>query len=76
MKFAASFLAMIGSAAAFAPSTTNSRSSSAVNAFSSLEDMPGSLPPIAPFDPLGLANGLSPEELKQRREAELHHGRK
>ena len=76
MKLAASFLAVIGSAAAFAPATTRGSSSSAINAFTSLDDMPGSLPPIAPFDPLGLAKDLTPAELKCRREAELHHGRK
>ena len=37
--------------------------------------MPGSLPPVGIFDPLGLATDASPEKLKRYREAELHHGR-
>lgn len=38
-----------------------------------MEDV-GALPPVGFFDPLGLSNGKSPEELKKWREAELKHG--
>ena len=41
----------------------------------SAKDMVGSLPPVGFFDPLGLSNGKSPQELKKWREAELKHGR-
>lgn len=41
----------------------------------SAADMVGQLPPVGFFDPLGLSEGKSDEELKKYREAELKHGR-
>ena len=38
-------------------------------------DAPGALPPVGFFDPLGLSEGKTPEEMKKIREAELKHGR-
>merc|ERR1719183_975644 len=37
--------------------------------------LPGALPPVGNFDPLGLSNDLSVEEIKRYREAEVTHGR-
>ena len=67
-------LAFIGSAAAFAPVAPAGRSSTAVNAFS-LETMPGALPPMGFWDPLGFAEKADPNTLKRYREAEITHGR-
>eukprot|EP00640_Fibrocapsa_japonica_P007816 CAMPEP_0113938490 /NCGR_PEP_ID=MMETSP1339-20121228/4921_1 /TAXON_ID=94617 /ORGANISM="Fibrocapsa japonica" /LENGTH=150 /DNA_ID=CAMNT_0000941633 /DNA_START=1 /DNA_END=449 /DNA_ORIENTATION=+ /assembly_acc=CAM_ASM_000762 len=49
------------------------RSSSAMQM--SVEDMPGVLPPVGFFDPLGFATDKSPSDLAKFREAELKHGR-
>ena len=54
MKFAAVLSLIIGSAAAFAPSTSsNTKAASALQA--SAEGLPGALAPVGFFDPLGLA---------------------
>jgi hypothetical protein len=73
MKFAAALLALLGSAAAFAPSTSSTKSSS-LKAFAG-EDMPGSLAPMGFFDPVGFAERAGELELKRYREAEITHGR-
>ena len=67
-------LAYIGSAAAFAPVAPAGRSLTAVNAFS-LETMPGALPPMGFWDPLGFAEKADVNTLKRYREAEVTHGR-
>lgn len=41
----------------------------------SASDLPGALPPLGFFDPLGLSEGKSELEVKKIREAELKHGR-
>jgi hypothetical protein len=41
----------------------------------SAEDLAGATAPLGYFDPLGLSNGKTPEEVKKIREAELKHGR-
>lgn len=79
MKFiAASLLALIGSASAFAPAhTTSSRaqgSTLSLQAFTK-DTIPGALPPVGLFDPLGLADKADENTLKRYREAELTHGR-
>merc|ERR1712038_902107 len=74
MKFAAVLSLIIGSAAAFAPSTsTNTKAASAIQA--SAEGLPGALAPVGFFDPLGLAEKATDATLKRYREAELAHGR-
>jgi hypothetical protein len=73
MKSAAVLLAVCGSAAAFAPSTSSMKSS-ALKAFVA-EDMAGSLAPMGFFDPLGIAERADDSELKRYREAEVTHGR-
>jgi hypothetical protein len=73
MKFAAALLALLGSAAAFAPSTSSAKSSS-LKAFVA-EDMPGSLAPMGFFDPVGFAERAGELELRRYREAEVTHGR-
>jgi len=74
MKFAASFLALVGSAAAFAPAPS-ARSSTSLGVYNSVEEMPGALPPVGIFDPLGLAKNANSAVLGRYREAELQHGR-
>merc|ERR1712038_220617 len=65
---------IIGSAAAFAPSTSiNTKAASALQA--SAEGLPGALAPVGFFNPLGLAEKATPATLKRYREAELAHGR-
>ena len=72
MKFAAALLALFGSAAAFAPSTSTKKSTS-LNF--SVDTIPGALPPVGLFDPLGFAAKADEATLKRYREAELTHGR-
>jgi len=74
MKFAAVLSLIVGSAAAFAPSTSsNNRATSAIQA--SAEGLPGALAPVGFFDPLGLAEKATDATLKRYREAEIAHGR-
>jgi len=40
-----------------------------------VEDLPGIVPPVGLFDPLGLAERATPNLLRKYREAELTHGR-
>ena len=64
---------LAGSAAAFAPAQTGARSTS-LNAFT-VDSIPGALPPVGVFDPLGFAGKADEMTLKRYREAELTHGR-
>jgi hypothetical protein len=73
MKFAAALLALVGSAAAFAPSSTSSmKSTSLKGAF--IDDLPGAIAPMGLFDPLNLSD-TDEDTLKRYREAEVTHGR-
>jgi hypothetical protein len=74
MQFAATIALLAGSAAAFAPNQMSKASTSLkAMSFDNIESLPGVLPPMGVFDPLGLAtNAVS---LKRYREAELQHGR-
>lgn len=54
MKFAATLLALVGSAAAFAPVSQNQGSRTIARA--GIKDLPGNTMPLKNFDPLGLAN--------------------
>jgi len=75
MKLAATFLALAGSAAAFAPvSNNNNNKATALKAFT-VDSIPGALPPVGLFDPLGFAEKADGATLKRYREAELTHGR-
>ena len=69
MKFAATLLALAGSAAAFAPSSV-SKSSTALNVYTSLEEMPGGLAPVGVWDPAGFCKVATPGDLGRLREAE------
>jgi hypothetical protein len=72
MKFtAALFFAVFGSAAAFAPSTSSTKSF----ALNAAEDMAGALAPMGFFDPAGIAGRADEKELQRYREAEVTHGR-
>ena len=73
MKITAALLALVGSTAAFAPAATSSRKSTAVKF--TVDDIPGALPPVGIFDPLGFAEKADAATLKRYREAELTHGR-
>ena len=74
--------ALAGSAAAFAPAqVSNKSSSSAVNAFAknwqdsfTINNLPGALPPMGVWDPLGFSKA-DEKTLKKYREAEVTHGR-
>ena len=65
-------LALVGSAAAFAPATAP-KTSMALNA--DLTSMPGATAPVGPFDPMNLAESGSDETLAWFRAAELKHSR-
>jgi hypothetical protein len=73
MKFTATILALVGSAAAFAPSTSSIKSSALKAAYA--DDLVGALAPVGFFDPLGFAAKADDATLKRYREAELTHGR-
>ena len=73
MKLAATLLALAGSAAAFAPVSKTSKTT-ALNGFT-VDEIPGALPPVGIFDPLGFAEKADEATLKRYREAELTHGR-
>uniref|UniRef100_A0A6U2AJH0 Plastid light harvesting protein n=1 Tax=Pseudictyota dubia TaxID=2749911 RepID=A0A6U2AJH0_9STRA len=73
MKLAISALALFaGSAAAFAPSSTSTKST-AIKAY--VDELPGALAPVGFFDPLGFAENADENTMKRYREAELTHGR-
>jgi hypothetical protein len=74
MKFTAALLALVGSAAAFAPSSTSSMMKSSALKASSIDDLPGALAPMGLFDPLNLSD-TDEATLKRYREAEVTHGR-
>ena len=71
MKLALASL-FAASAAAFAPAAKQAKTSSL--AFSA-DDLPGALPPVGFFDPLGFAEKADEPTLKRYREAEVTHGR-
>ena len=71
--FKLALLSLIGSAAAFTASPM-AKTSTAMNAFSA-SDLPGALPPMGFFDPLGFAEKADEKTLKRYREAEVTHGR-
>jgi hypothetical protein len=74
MQFSAALLlAAVGSAAAFAPSTSSAKSF-ALKAFAA-EDMPGALAPMGFFDPAGIASRADDKEIQRYREAEVTHCR-
>ena len=56
---------IIGSAAAFAPAQHACSSSTTMNAFTSA-DLPGALPPMGFWDPLGFAENADENTLKVR----------
>merc|ERR1719163_779260 len=65
-------LALIGSAAAFAPAQTG-KASTKLNAF---EDELGAQPPLGFYDPLGMLNGdCSQKRFDRLRYVEIKHGR-
>ena len=80
MKLAATFLALAGSAAAFAPGKVT-KSTTALNAWTPdpskfAYGLPGAIPPFADgFDPLNFAAEADLDTIKYYREAELQHGR-
>merc|ERR1712232_51220 len=66
-------LALVSSTSAFAPSS-GPKSSGLKAAFIG-EDLPGVLPPVGFWDPLGFAEKADENTLKRYREAEITHGR-
>lgn len=76
MNISAALLALVGSASAFAPVTNNNKaSSSALQASELLKDLPGALPPVGVWDPVGFSDRADEATLKRYREAEITHGR-
>merc|ERR1712127_681735 len=73
MEFLLSSLALIGSAAAFAPAQT-AKSTTALNAVD-IGELPGRLAPNVYFDPLGFSDRADDALMNRYREAELTHGR-
>eukprot|EP00521_Asterionellopsis_glacialis_P002934 CAMPEP_0195271052 /NCGR_PEP_ID=MMETSP0706-20130129/14780_1 /TAXON_ID=33640 /ORGANISM="Asterionellopsis glacialis, Strain CCMP134" /LENGTH=194 /DNA_ID=CAMNT_0040326569 /DNA_START=38 /DNA_END=622 /DNA_ORIENTATION=- len=72
---AATFFALLGSAAAFAPAQqSKSSTTTAINAWKD-DTVVGITAPMGFFDPLGFATGKSDETMNLYREAELKHGR-
>jgi len=72
MKVTALFLALVGSAAAFAPAQ-QARSNVALSM--KVDEMPGNTAPFGIYDPLGLATLGSESTLAWFRAAELKHSR-
>jgi Chlorophyll A-B binding protein len=74
MKSVAAIITLlVGSSSAFAPLSTNSRSSSSALSATAFGDRPGVIVPTGYFDPLNLAT--SEAKFDQFRAAELKHGR-
>mmetsp|Transcript_24883 Transcript_24883/g.50915 ORF Transcript_24883/g.50915 Transcript_24883/m.50915 type:complete len:277 (+) Transcript_24883:46-876(+) len=73
--------AIVANAAATSATTTTTPKITPLNGWTPNESLPcyglpGSLPPTGYFDPLGFAqNGISLNEIKRNREAEVMHGR-
>merc|ERR1712084_64255 len=73
MKLSTAFtLALASSASAF---TSVSRSSTSTSLKMSELNIPGALPPVGLFDPLGFAAKANDATLLRYREAEVTHGR-
>jgi|Transcript_12945 hypothetical protein len=66
--------ALVASASAFAPASSQTRSTSSVQAWKD-DTVVGITPPVGFFDPLGLSSGQSDSTMQLYREAELKHGR-
>jgi hypothetical protein len=73
MKLSATLIAFIGSATAFAPTSTRQQSTAIKSSF--IDELPGALAPVGFFDPLGFADKADENTMKRYREAELTHGR-
>merc|ERR1719464_1827427 len=66
-------IALLGPAAAFSP-TQVGKTSTCLATFTP-DNMPGALPPMGFWDPLGFAEKADEKTLKRYREAEVTHGR-
>jgi hypothetical protein len=76
MNFFLPLLSFVGLVSSFAPvSTYKKSSSSALEVSGLLKDLPGALPPVGVWDPLGLSDKADEATLKRYREAEITHGR-
>lgn len=75
MKTACVLSCLLASAAAFAPSSLNSRTTTTSLAASEFENEAGVLQPTGFWDPAKLSSGISQEKFDQYRLAELKHGR-
>jgi len=73
----AALVILAGSALAFVPQQSASRSCIALQAsdFANPETLPGALPPVGFWDPAGFAKDANAAVVKKYREAELQHGR-
>jgi len=70
----ATFFALLGSAAAFAPASQTRTTGTALSAWKD-EAVVGILPPVGFFDPLGFSANKDDKTMNYYREAELKHGR-
>jgi hypothetical protein len=76
MKIAASLALLATSASAFNTFAAKKKAPAVVKKPTfSLETIPGALPPVGIFDPVGLGAKADANTLKRYREAELTHGR-
>lgn len=77
MKVVAALFALLGSAAAFAPSASlkSGSSTTALSNSNNLQDLPGATAPWKGFDPLNLATLGSDQTFAWFRAAELKHAR-
>ena len=75
MKFSAIIALLATSASAFAPSpkstTKSTQLQSSIQGRFTVDNIPGALPPVGIFDPLGLGAKADEPTLKRYREAEL-----
>jgi len=72
MKFAAVLSILFSATHAFVPSTKTSQTTTLQL---SASELPGAIPPVGFFDPLGFADRADEATLKRYREAEVTHGR-
>jgi hypothetical protein len=75
MKLVAATLALLATAASAFTTSGPSKFDTKLSAKFALDTIPGALPPVGIFDPLGFGEKADEPTLKRYREAELTHGR-
>ena len=75
MKLSLATLAVIGSAAAFAPSQSSKASTSLNYSNMAFKDEIGAMTPLGLWDPLNVLNGKDQKQFDRLRAQEIKHGR-